>query len=99
MGSAAHAAAAQCSDSRDTSVPCAEVTALPAQARLAGAAPPPTVSMYQTDFLKAGGWGGQGPRQPLRRLPEALQDGVDVLECLVNLCSDFSTCADELEQR
>lgn len=41
---------------------------------------------------------GRSPQRPLRRLPEALQDGVDVLKRLVNLCSDFSTCGDELSR-
>lgn len=28
----------------------------------------------------------------LRRLPEAFQDGVDVLKCFIDLCSNFCTC-------
>lgn len=34
--------------------------------------------------------GGEG-KTPSRRLAEALEDGVDVFEGFVNLCSDFST--------
>ena len=52
-----------------------------------------TTYMYQTGlFSKSSRWGGPEGRQPLRGLPEALEDRVDVFKGFINFCSDLSTC-------
>lgn len=48
---------------------------------------------------KRGGGGGRRTQQPLRCLPETLQNRVDVLKGFINFCSDFSTYEDKWSRK
>ena len=60
-----------------------------------------TTECTKTDWFKKkkGGGGGRRTQQPLRCLPETLQNRVDVLKGFINFCSDFSTYEDKWSRK